>query len=277
MKTEKIANAIKNNFYANRQERRGIIILLVLIWIAFILPRFYQAYLMKPIEPKWVVQIPRSAELKPAKPNRVDLNQASSSTLLSIGFTAKEVQVIHHYRKSKGRIRSIYHLQKIIGFKSNRFKAMGNKLVFPSSEQDTLRRKKVFNQPLELNGADSVQLVALYRIGPAMAHRIIEYRNKLGGFVGLDQLKEIWGFDEDILYDLQDKIFVNSQLATTYDLNRVTLEELQKHAYFKFRLSNAIIQYRTQHGTFQSLNDLRKIVLINDSVFRRVTRYLYLP
>jgi DNA uptake protein ComE-like DNA-binding protein len=129
---------------------------------------------------------------------------------------------------------------------------------------------------VELNTADSSDLVALYRIGPATAARIIDYRNKLGGFVRLNQLTEIWGFDEDILFDLNGKIMVDPGKVTTYDLNTVTAEQLKTHPYFKYKLSNAIINFRTQHGSFNKLEDLRKIVIINDSVYNRITLYLRL-
>jgi DNA uptake protein ComE-like DNA-binding protein len=142
--------------------------------------------------------------------------------------------------------------------------------AFPT---DTVRRKKP-QGVVELNTADSEEIVALYRVGPALAHRIIEQRQKLGGFLSLDQLKELWGFDEDILYDLKGKIRVDASKPVLHDLNTVTLDELRAHPYFKYKLSSAIINYRMQHGKFTSLSDLKKIELMNDSIYGRVTRYL---
>jgi DNA uptake protein ComE-like DNA-binding protein len=128
-------------------------------------------------------------------------------------------------------------------------------------------------EPLELNSADSLQLVKLYRIGPKLASKIIDQRTKLGGFLNLNQLTEIWGFDEDILYDLQGKIYVDANKAKRINLNTVTEEELKMHPYFKFKVARVIVNYRNQHGKYKSFNDLLQIKIINDSILNRIKIY----
>ena len=56
----------------------------------------------------------------------------------------------------------------------------------------------------------------------------------------------------------------------------VTADELKTHPYFKYKISNAIVNYRRQHGNYLKLDDLKNIVLINDSVYKRITLYLKL-
>ena len=55
-------------------------------------------------------------------------------------------------------------------------------------------------QPLsvELNSADSVTLQLLHGIGPAYARRIVNYRDRLGGFVSTTQLLEVYGFGPEL-------------------------------------------------------------------------------
>ena len=126
---------------------------------------------------------------------------------------------------------------------------------------------------LEINTADSFSLVKLYRIGPKLAAKIIAYREKLGGFLNLHQLTEIYGFDEDILYDLQNKIAVDASKAKRINLNTITEEELKNHPYFKYKLARVITNYRNQHGKYNSYNDLLKIKIINDSILDRIKIY----
>jgi competence protein ComEA len=45
--------------------------------------------------------------------------------------------------------------------------------------------------PVELNSADSTDLVELYGIGPVFANRILKYRDLLGGFYSVNQLLEV--------------------------------------------------------------------------------------
>lgn len=50
---------------------------------------------------------------------------------------------------------------------------------------------------IELNTADSVTLETLPGIGPAFASRIIKYRTLLGGYLKVEQLKEVYGMPEE--------------------------------------------------------------------------------
>ena len=180
--------------------------------------------------------------------------------------------VAYYFPNNESDLRIISLSDKYLNdhpFKEKNFKSNHVRIDSPS-----IKHKP--NYPVELNVADSITIVSLYRIGPSLTHRIIKYRDKLGGFISLDQLTEIWGFDEDILYDLNGKIKVDPKKAKLFNLNEVKLEALRTHPYFKYKLSNAIINYRLAHGDFQQLSDLRKIELINDSIYQQITKYLFL-
>lgn len=129
---------------------------------------------------------------------------------------------------------------------------------------------------IDINQADSVALEKLYKIGPKLAGKIIAYRTKLGGFHSLNQLTEIYGFQEDVLYDLQDQIYVNAKRIQQINLNTCALERLQQHPYFKFTLSKQIVRFREQHGPFQQLSDLKAIKTITDSIFQLIEPYIQL-
>ncbi|MFA6260216.1 MAG: helix-hairpin-helix domain-containing protein [Bacteroidia bacterium] len=282
MKTRRIENLIKSYFYFNRHERRGIVWLLVLMILTFIAPRVYTAKIAEakfPIE--WMdlktidLETPTMAEPKQLK--KFDPNNATTQQWQTLGLSEKEIRRIQNYTKAGGKFKQASDLQKLYGVDQKKIEQALPFMVFPTKKlftDSSTKRKSA--QVVELNSTDSVQLVSLYRIGPALTHRILEYRDKLGGFLELEQLREVWGFDEDILYDLSGKITVNPSLAKRWELNTVSLEVLKTHPYFKYKLSNAIINYRNQHGPFQALADLKKIVLVTDSVYEKITKYIYL-
>ena len=136
--------------------------------------------------------------------------------------------------------------------------------------------KKVSISILDINTADSAAWVALTGVGPTLASRIIQFRNKLGAFHNLNQLTEVYGFKEDLLFDLKERISLKEINGFQFNLNQVTYEELSKHPYFKYKLSKAIVNYRQQHGNFSTLSDLRQIKLVNDSIFELILPYLKL-
>jgi DNA uptake protein ComE-like DNA-binding protein len=173
-------------------------------------------------------------------------------------------------------------LEKIYGIDQKLIEKLSPFLSFEKQQEnsnhkkivDTLKHVKKENfKVLEINSADSISLVKLFRIGPTLASKIIHYREKLGGFLNLNQLTEIYGFDEDILYDLQDKITLDAGKARRINLNTITEEELKNHPYFKYKLARVITNYRNQHGKYNSYNDLLKIKIINDSILDRIKIY----
>lgn len=226
---------IQTYFYFNKTERKGLISLLVLLFLLQGINMLYGAFSFSSIEP-----IP--------KHYFIELNQSDSLNYASIK-KSKEANTVRY-----GKSRFV---------KTNTYL----KDTFPASKKHSIP------QIVELNTADSISLVKLPKIGPVLASRIIQYRNRLGGFISLNQLLEIYGFKEDVLYDLEGKISLNPSLAVQFNVNNAPLELLKKHPYFKYTLSNAVVNYRLQHGAFKKLEDLKNIKLVNDSIYTLILPY----
>lgn len=54
------------------------------------------------------------------------------------------------------------------------------------------------NRRISVNAADAMELEALPGIGPALARRIIDYREQCGGFRCLDELRHVRGIGEKL-------------------------------------------------------------------------------
>ena len=294
MKTLKIRleKFIKKYFYFSPSEQKGIMLLSFILIIVIFTPFIYR--LVKPTT-DLVINIQQitaldsldknnsnSEDFASQEPFKFNPNSATAEELKQLGFTDKNIATLQNYLNKGGEIKSAEGLKKIYGIDQNLVKKLTpflllekqNELANNKNVIDTLNYKKKGKiQVLEINTADSVSLVKLYRIGPKLAAKIIAYREKLGGFLNLHQLTEIYGFDEDILYDLQDKITVDSSKAKRINLNTISEEELKNHPYFKYKLARVITNYRNQHGKYNSYNDLLKIKIINDSILDRIKIY----
>lgn len=62
--------------------------------------------------------------------------------------------------------------------------------------------------PVNLNTADQAALETLPRVGPALATRIIEWRDANGAFSSVDQLLEVTGIGEKTFAGLRDQVTV---------------------------------------------------------------------
>ena len=61
---------------------------------------------------------------------------------------------------------------------------------------------------ININTADSTSLQTLTGIGPSMAQRIIDYRNKNGNFTSTDDLTQVSGIGDKTLEKIRDEICV---------------------------------------------------------------------
>lgn len=129
---------------------------------------------------------------------------------------------------------------------------------------------------VEINTADTARLVQLPGIGPAFARGIVKYRERLGGFLDLDQLDEVYVLrDKPEARERLKRLFVLDTLAVRrHPLNRFTAEELGPHPYAGWKVAKALVAYRTHHGPFARVADIKGCALVTDSVYRRLAPYL---
>ena len=109
------------------------------------------------------------------------------------------------------------------------------------------------SEPLDLNMADSTELVRLPGIGAATAMKIIRYRERLGGYTEITQLAEIDGLPDSLMkwFIITDTIPV-SRIA----VNKATLAELRRHPYIDFYQARAIVEFRNERGIIKSPEQL---------------------
>ena len=127
---------------------------------------------------------------------------------------------------------------------------------------------------VELNQADSVQLLSIRGIGPYFSNKIITYRKQLGGYYKKEQLLEIWNFDSTRYQMIYDQILIEPNSIVKLNINKAEIDVLKFHPYIRWSLANAIVKYRIQHGNYKSVNDIKNVVLMTDSIYKKLSPYL---
>lgn len=130
-------------------------------------------------------------------------------------------------------------------------------------------------QKLDLNSATVGMLVALPGIGQYTAEKIIAYRTRLGGFIGIEQLYEIKGMKPDIVENALPYLEINKEVERL-DLNSITYEALKQHPYLTWNQANSIVKMRNQKGGFKELKELKESVLIDDETYKKLLPYVSL-
>ncbi|MEN9952231.1 MAG: hypothetical protein RLZZ520_499 [Bacteroidota bacterium] len=128
---------------------------------------------------------------------------------------------------------------------------------------------------LDINEADSLELEKLPAIGEKLSSRIVRYRDRLGGFIHLSQLKEVYGLS-DTTYHI---IFPLLKIAKDFkpkqiNVNKAEYIDLRKHPYSNSSLIKLVLAYRKAHGDFSDLKALEKVEEIDKSVLDKLAPYL---
>lgn len=207
-------------------------------------------------------------------------NTATEQQLKELGFTKFQITGLLKYRSKGGKFSVKSDLLKLYGMDSSFYQRLFPFIELPQTKQSPTE-KSVRPERKELiadiNTADTTQLKAVYGIGTKLAQRIINYREKLGGFVSIQQLKEVYGLDSTVVKKVIQKFRVEEGFVPRQvNVNTADAFALAKHPYLKKNVAQAIVTYRFQHGAFTSLDDLLKIQLITSDDLARLKPYLTL-
>jgi DNA uptake protein ComE-like DNA-binding protein len=121
-----------------------------------------------------------------------------------------------------------------------------------------------------LNMADTTALKTIPGIGPYFARKIIQYGERLGGYVSVDQLDEI----EDFPLDAKDYLVIETPCPKRLNVNKLSLNDLKRHPYINYFQARAITDYRRLHGPLKSLDDLRLSKDFPPEAIARLTPYV---
>ena len=113
---------------------------------------------------------------------------------------------------------------------------------------------------LDINIADSLALIALPQIGEVMASRIHRYRERLGGFVSMEQLYEIKGMDSARFAIIQSYIILENKEIRKIEVNRDEFKTLLRHPYLEYDQVKAIVNYREHQGLIKNWEQLKGII-----------------
>ena len=146
--------------------------------------------------------------------------------------------------------------------------------ALPDREHDSVvahyQVKLKAGEHVVLNTADTTQLKMVPGIGSYFARKVVQYGERLGGYVSVDQLDEI----ENFPLDAKDYLVIENAKPHLLNVNTLSLNDLKKHPYINFYQARAITDYRRLHGPLKSLQDLRLSKDFPPEVIERLTPYV---
>ena len=200
-----------------------------------------------------------------------------------IGLTDRQIRSIMNYQAKGGRFYTKNDFGRLYAISEEEFAQLEPYIVLP--EVSRSRNTKSFAQSgtstssassgaasttvkpekkaipiVDLNTADSALLVELPQIGGYTALRIIAFRERLGGFVDKEQLRDVKGMDSARFNTIQPYILIGEAELRKIDVNRDDFKTLVSHPYLSYEQVKRIFKQREGRGMIKNWAQLEGLI-----------------
>ena len=127
---------------------------------------------------------------------------------------------------------------------------------------------------IDLNSCDTNELVTVPQFGSKRAAKLVEYRDKLGGFNSISQLQEVYILQNIDTVKLKDYLYINKQKIKKLNINTATYQELVAHPYIDAYLTKLIIHHRERNGPIRDIEELQRITHAYPELIEKLKPYL---
>ena len=218
-----------------------------------------------------------------------DPNSLSTESWQKLGLREKTIHTIQNYLSKGGHFKKPEDLQKIYGLFPDEFERIAPYIKIESGNETNNYKNITENPPTEnqlaksyasryavidINSADTTAFIALPGIGSKLAARIINFRDKLGGFYSVAQVGETFGLPDSTFQKIKQYLKLENTSIKKININTATVDELKAHPYIKWSLANPIVAYRNEHGLFSKMEDIKKVMAVTDEIYNKIAPYL---
>ncbi|MEO6734163.1 MAG: helix-hairpin-helix domain-containing protein [Ferruginibacter sp.] len=215
-----------------------------------------------------------------------DPNTASAADWKRLGIRDKTIATISNYLSKGGKFYRKEDIGKIWGLHQDeidrlipyiQIKNDHSTATFSAEKKYEPRQyntKSSVAIAVDINLADTTAFIALPGIGSKLSQRIINFREKLGGFYKVEQIGETFGLADSTFQKIKPSLMISKDQLRTININVATVDEMKSHPYLRYALANAIIQYRLQHGNYLEVEGIKKIMAITEEIYNKVSPYL---
>ena len=229
------------------------------------------------IEAQQQQQVEKVPEVPELHPFPFNPNTITEDEWRQIGLTDRQIRNIMNYKAKGGKFYSKSDLSKLYTISEEDFVQLEPYIVLPEVSRGTSGKSTSKKQEektgdeskpaakkiipiVDLNTVDSTTLVELPQIGGYMAMRILEFRDKLGGFVNTEQLRDVKGMDEARFATIQPYIKIGEAEMRKIDVNRADFKTLVHHPYLSYEQVKCIFNQREKRGIIKNWAQLEALL-----------------
>ncbi len=215
-----------------------------------------------------------------------DPNSLSAEGWKKLGLRDKTINTIRNYLSKGGKFKKPEDLKKIYGLFPEEYERIAGYIRIADNNTHTPNEEEFqpaannysTNKPrysvIDINTADTTAFIALPGIGSKLAARIVNFRDKLGGFHSINQVAETYGLPDSTFQRIRPYLKLENNVLKKININTATVDELKAHPYIRYSIANPIIAYRNEHGLFSKPEDLKRVMAVTEETYNKILPYL---
>ena len=185
-----------------------------------------------------------------------DPNTMDSITAIRLGIPSRQVITLMRYRNKGGRFYHKEDIAKLYGLKKDLIEQLIPYVTIKNFKKNLDRNelvkqganKNLNEWNIDINLADEKQWAAKTKLSPAIIQNIIRYRNYLGGFTNLNQMKKVYGFTEANYYLLKPHLQLGKMNKRKPNASNMSFENWKALGIFQDREIIQILRIRKEKG-----------------------------
>lgn len=204
-----------------------------------------------------------------------------------LGMSVKEIDRLLAFRKENKYVNSAKDFQNVTKVSDSLLDEISPYFKFPDwvnnkkefknyknySDKAFAKKEKIII--IDINLATKEELIKIYGIGEAISNRILKFKESLGGFASMEQMKDVWGLSPEVIENLNAHFKVLAQPnLKKIDINNASIKELSQFPYFNYQIAKQIVTYRSMNGDFKNYEDLTKIKGMSNDSAKIIVIYL---
>jgi len=285
-------NILKSHFWYNKNQRNGILFLIILILILQLIYVFvdfssdtkFDSDISEIESFQTQIDSLKRIKIENLKPKIFPFNPnyLTDFKAYQLGLSLEEIDKLFAYRKAGKFVNSTKEFQKITGINDSLLAAISPYFKFPewvnTKNEKFIQKVNSLNKNIiikDLNLASEKDFQIIKGIGEKLAKRIISYRELLKGFTYNEQLYEVYYLDIEVANKVlkQFNVFEKPEIKKI-NINNATFKDILHLPYIDYNLTKKICNYRDEIGAYTTLEDLKKIDSFPLEKFDRIALYL---
>ena len=228
----------------------------------------------------------RTIEIESKKPKVFPFNPNFLSDFKGyvLGMSTEEIDRLLAFRKENKWINSVKDFKKVTKVSDSLLNKISPYFKFPDWISNSKPKKnylkkgfkeKTFQQKVDLNITTQEQLEKVNGIGKVKSKKIIDYRNKLGGFSDDIQIYQLYGLDYQVINKVLNEFTVKTpKEIVKMNFNSISASDIATIPGISFDLAKRIWEYRILNEQIESFSQLQNIEGLTKRKLQGIQLYL---